>query len=172
MSDPSLLYYDPYDAAIDANPYPVWERLRNDAPLYYNEEHDFYALSRFSDVLAASLDWQNYSSARGTVIEYIDTTPPVTDAPEQDASFGMMIFMDPPGHDELRRLVNRAFTPRRVTALDARIRELCAELLEQQRGGSGFDYVEDFAAKIPTMVIGALLGVPNEDQDQLRNGAT
>jgi cytochrome P450 len=161
-------YYDPYDTAIDANPYPVWGRLRNDAPLYYNEEHDFYALSRFSDVLAASLDWQTYSSARGTVIEYIDTTLPVTDEPQQDSNFGMMIFMDPPGHDELRRLVNRAFTPRRVTALDARIRELCAELLEPRRGSPGFDYVEDFAAKIPTMVIGALLGVPNEDQDQLR----
>jgi cytochrome P450 len=161
-------YYDPYDAAIDADPYPAWRRLRDEAPLYYNEEHDFYALSRFADVHVASLDWQTYSSARGTVIEYIDTTPPVAGDPEPDFSFGMMIFMDPPGHDELRRLVSRAFTPRRVTALDARIRELCAAFLEPQRGGRGFDYVEDFAAKIPTMVIGALLGVPNEDQDQLR----
>ena len=161
-------YYDPYDAAIDADPYPVWQRLRDDAPLYYNEQHDFYALSRFADVHAASLDWQTCSSARGTVIEIIDTHPPFEGAPDSDASLGMMIFMDPPRHDELRRLVNRAFTPRRVAALDVRVRELCAEFLEPRRGSAGFAYVEDFAAKIPTMVIGALLGVPAEDQDQLR----
>jgi cytochrome P450 len=161
-------YYDPYDAAIDADPYPVWRRLRDDSPLYYNEQYDFYALSRFADVHAASLDWQTYSSARGTVVEIIDTDPPFEDAPDSDASLGMMIFMDPPRHDELRRLVNRAFTPRRVAALDGRVRELCAEFLEPRRGSAGFDYVEDFAAKIPTMVIGALLGVPSEDQDQLR----
>lgn len=161
-------YYDPYNAGIDADPYPVWKRLRDDAPLYYNEEHGFYALSRFSDVLAASLDWQTYSSARGTVLEFIDTNAPIGKTPESDPSFGMMIFMDPPRHDELRRLVSRAFTPRRVAALDVRIRELCAEFLEPQRAGAGFDYVEDFAAKIPTMVIGELLGVPKHDQDQLR----
>jgi cytochrome P450 len=161
-------YYDPYDAGIDADPYPAWRRLRDESPLYYNEEHDFYALSRFADVHTASLDWQTYSSARGTVIEFIDTSRPLTDDPDDDSSFGMMIFMDPPRHDELRRLVSRAFTPRRVTALDARVRELCAEFLDPELGGSGFDFVEDFAAKIPTMVIGALLGVPDEDQDQLR----
>ena len=81
----------------------------------------------------------------------------------------MMIFMDPPRHDELRRLVSRAFTPRRVAALDARVRELCARVPRARSAAvPGFDFVEDFAAKIPTMVIGALLGVPKEDQDQLR----
>jgi cytochrome P450 len=164
---PADLVYDPYDAAIDAAPHDVWRRLRDDAPLYYNEQYDFYALSRFADVLQASLDWPTYSSARGTVLELIDTTPPAEDAPASDA-FGMMIFMDPPGHDELRRLVSRAFTPRRVNALEGRTRELCARFLDPQRDGAGFDFVEDFAAKIPAMIIGALLGVPNEDQDQLR----
>jgi cytochrome P450 len=161
-------YYDPYDADIDADPYPVWRRLRDEAPLYYNEQHGFYALSRFADVHTASLDWQAYSSARGTVLEFIDTNAPLAGTPDSDPSFGMMIFMDPPRHDELRRLVSRAFTPRRIAALDVRVRELCAEFLEPQLGGPGFDYVEDFAAKIPTMVIGALLGVPKHDQDQLR----
>ena len=70
------LVYDPWDAAIDADPHPVWKRLRDEAPLYYNEQHDFYALSRFADVLSASLDWQTYSSARGTVLESIQTGPP------------------------------------------------------------------------------------------------
>jgi cytochrome P450 len=166
-SPPTELVYDPYDEAIDAAPYEVWRQLRDVAPLYYNEQYDFYAVSRFADVLAASLDWATYSSARGTVLELIDRTPPVEGAEAGDG-FGMMIFMDPPGHDELRRLVSRAFTPRRVAALETRTRDLCARFLDPQRGGTGFDFVEDFAAKIPAMLIGALLGVPNEDQDQLR----
>ncbi len=167
-SGPADLTYDPYDDVIDAAPHDVWRRLRDEAPLYYNEQYDFYALSRFADVMAASVDWQTYSSARGTVLEMIDTTPPDPTPPTTNDGYGMMIFMDPPGHDELRRLVSRAFTPRRVAALEERTRELCARFLDPQRDGTGFDYVEDFAAKIPAMLIGALLGVPNEDQDQLR----
>lgn len=161
------LVYDPYDPAIDRDPHPVWRRLRDEAPLYYNEEHGFYALSRFADVLAASLDWQTYSSARGTVLELMDTTRIRPGEPPGDR-FGMMIFMDPPRHDVLRGLVSRAFTPRRVASLEERVRALCAELLDPHRGGGEFDYVEDFAAKVPAMVIGALLGVPEADQDQLR----
>jgi cytochrome P450 len=163
------LVYDPWDAAIDADPHPVWKRLRDEAPLYYNEEHDFYALSRFADVLAASLDWQTYSSARGTVLESIQTgpPPPVTDAHDEMLA-GLMIFMDPPRHEEFRHLVSRAFTPRRVAALDERARALCAQFLDPLRDAERFDFVEEFAAKIPTMLIGALLGVPESDQDQLR----
>ena len=132
----SELAYDPYDDAIDAAPHGVWRRLRDEAPLYYNEQYDFYALSRFADVMAASLDWQTYSSAHGTVLEMIDTTPPAPDAVDSSDGFGMMIFMDPPGHDELRRLVSRAFTPRRVAALEERTRELCAQFLDPQRDGA------------------------------------
>jgi len=163
MSEP---YYDPYDADIDADPHPTWKRLRDEAPLYYNERYGFYALSRYDDVLAASLDWQTYSSARGTVLEMIDTSPQL----DGFSPYGgrMMIFMDPPPHDELRKLVSRAFTPRRVAVLEGRARELCQELLEAQADTSEFDYLEDFAARIPTMLIGALLGVPNQDQNQLR----
>jgi cytochrome P450 len=166
------LYYDPYDAAIDADPHPVWRRLRDEAPLYYNEEHDFYAVSRYEDVLTASTDWRTYSSAFGTVLEMIDTESAratyelVSNDPHE--TFSMMIFMDPPSHDVMRRLVSRAFTPRRVAEREGRLRELCTELLEPQVGGAGFDFVEDFAAKIPSMIIGALLGVPKPDQDQLR----
>jgi cytochrome P450 len=166
------LYYDPYDASIDVDPHPVWRRLRDEAPLYYNERHDFYALSRYDDVLAASLDWRTYSSARGTVLEMIDTTADASDdAAAERRTAGVhdiMIFMDPPRHDELRRLVSRAFTPRRVAALDARVRELCAQFLDPYRGGGTFDFVEECAAKIPAMIIGALLGVPAGDQDRLR----
>src|SRR5436190_8047386 len=162
------LYYDPYDAEIDADPYPVWKRMRDEAPLYYNERHDFYALTRFADVLQASLEWQTYSSARGTVLEMIDTTADDAEAAMADAGLGMMIFLDPPDHDDLRRVVSRAFTPRRVRTLEGRARQLCAQFLDPERDGDGFDYVEVLAAKIPTMVIGALLGIPDDDQDMLR----
>lgn len=162
----SDLYYDPYDAEIDTYPHAVWKRMRDEAPLYYNEQYDFYALSRYADVLAASLEWQTYSSARGTVLEMIETSP----ALDGFSPYGtkMMIFMDPPPHDELRKLVSRAFTPRRVSALEARTRELCRELLGAQAEGAGFDYLDDFAARIPVTLISALLGVPKEDQEQLR----
>ena len=65
------LNYDPYDREIDADPYPVYRRLRHEAPLYYNEPYDFYALSRFEDVQGALLDRETYSSARGSVLEFI-----------------------------------------------------------------------------------------------------
>jgi cytochrome P450 len=162
-----MAYFDPYDPAIDRDPYSVWRQLRDETPCYYNERYDFFALSRFADVLEASVDWRTYSSARGTVLEMIDTTKPVT--PDEDPEgLGMLIFMDPPPHDALRKLVSHSFTPRRVAELEGRVRELCGQFLDPYVGTSGFDYVEDFGAKIPAMIIGALLGVPSEDQDQLR----
>jgi cytochrome P450 len=169
MSTPvAEVYYDPYDAEIDRDPHPVWKRLRDEAPLYFNERYGFYALSRYEDVLNASLDWETFSSARSTVLEMIDTTPPSERDAGRDDSMNMMIFMDPPEHDDLRRLVSRAFTPRRVSSLDHRVRELCAELLDPLIGQGRFDYLDDFAARIPAMIIGALMGVPDDDQDQLR----
>ena len=150
--------YDPYDYEIDADPYPIFKRLRDEAPLYYNEQYGFWALSRFRDVLAASIDHQTFSSARGTVIELMDA--PLDDPP--------MIFMDAPQHTRFRKLVSRTFTRRRISLLEGRIRELAAGYLDPFVGSTGFDYVADFSAKLPVMVISSLLGVPKEDQEQLR----
>jgi len=152
------LVYDPYDYEIDANPYAVFRRLRDEAPLYYNEEYDFYALSRFKDVLEASLDHETFSSARGTVIELMDE--PMENPP--------MIFMDPPTHTRFRKLVGRALTPRRVREIEPRIRSLAVGYLDPLVGSGGFDFVADFSARLPVMVISSLLGVPEEDQEQLR----
>src|SRR6478736_2875239 len=99
------LYYDPYDFEIDSDPYPVWQRLRDEQPLYYNERYDFFALSRFDDVERASVDWNTYSSAKGTILELIKSgmaMPP-----------GSIIFEDPPAHDIHRGLLSRVFTPRK-----------------------------------------------------------
>jgi len=152
------VYYDPYDYAIDADPHPVWKRMRDEAPLYRNERYDFWALSRFADVLEASVDVETYSSADGTVLEMMGKIP----EPHS------MIFQDPPEHTKLRKLVSRAFSPRRIDQLAVRVRELVRGYLEPMVGRGGFDYVEDFGAKLPAMVIGSLLGVPEEDQDQVR----
>jgi len=151
-------YYDPYDYAIDADPHPVWRRLRDETPLYRNDRYDFWALSRFADVYDASVDWKTYSSARGTVLEMIDKIP----EPRS------MIFQDPPEHEALRKLVSRAFSPKRIAALESRIRELVVGYLDRYVGSDGFDFVADFGALLPAMVIGSMLGVPAEEQDTVR----
>ncbi len=161
VATPTPIVYDPYDYAIDANPHPVWKRLRDEAPCYYNEHHDFYALSRFDDVLAAHLDPATFSSAHTTVLEMME--------PEPNAFVqSMMIFMDPPAHTRYRKLVSRAFTPRHMSSLEPRIRTLAARFLDDFVGAGSFDYVGDFGARLPVMVISALLGAPEEDEEQLR----
>jgi cytochrome P450 len=152
------LVYDPYDYATDADPYPIFKRLRDEAPVYWNEQYGFWALSRFHDVLAAHIDHETFSSARGTVIELMDH--PMANPP--------MIFMDPPQHTRFRKLVRRTFTRRSVGGLEGRIRQLCADYLDHFVGSGGFDYVADFGARLPVMVISSLLGAPEEDQEQLR----
>src|SRR5882724_10245236 len=128
------VYWDPYNHAQRISPYETWRRLRDEQPCYHNEQYGFYALSRFDDVLQASLDTETFSSAYGITLDGI---PIKIDIP-------MMIMMDPPQHDVLRKVVSRAYTPRRVNALEGRIRELCAQYLEQYVGSDGFDYVRDF----------------------------
>jgi len=149
------LYYDPFDEVIDAHPYEVWRRMRDEAPVYRNDRYDFYALSRFDDVEAAHLDPRTFSSAHGTVLEIMSSNR---------IPMEQLIFMDPPDHTRLRGLVSRAFTPRRVSALEQRIRELCNGFLDEQAGNRSFDFVQDYGARLPAMVIASLLGVPIEDQ--------
>jgi cytochrome P450 len=156
------LYYDPYDFEIDANPHRVWRRMRDEAPLYRNDKYDFWALSRFSDVEAALQDWRTYSSAKGTLLELIKATwqPPP----------GMFIFEDPPLHDVHRKLLSRVFTPRRMAAIEPQIRTYCARSLDPLVGSGGFDFVADLGAQMPMRVIGMLLGIPEEDQEAIRDG--
>jgi cytochrome P450 len=159
VPDTKSLYWDPFDVAIDRDPYEIWRRLRDDAPVYHNEQYDFYALSRFDDVEMAHRSPETFSSAHGTVLEMMSSHPVRT---------GQMIFIDPPEHTMLRALVSRAFTPRRVSQLEEHIRELARGLLDAQRGKSEFDFVQDFAARLPAEVIASLLGVPAADRDAVR----
>ena len=154
-------YYDPFDFEIDADPYPTWRRLRGEAPLYRNERYDFYALSRFDDVAAAFKDWRTYSSAKGTVLEIIKSGLRVPQ--------GMIIFEDPPLHDYHRGLVSRVFTPKRMNALESKLREFCARSLNPHAGAGRFDFIADLGAQMPMRAIGMLLGIPEQDQNTLRD---
>jgi cytochrome P450 len=158
VPQPPDLVYDPYDYAIDADPHPVWRRLRDEAPCYHNDRYDFWALSRFADVLGASLDHESFRSGRGTVLELIDRLDEPTP----------MIFKDPPEHTRLRKLVSRAFSPRRIAQLEERVRRIARSYLEARVGSGGFDYVADFGARLPVMVISSMLGIPEEDREQIR----
>jgi cytochrome P450 len=157
---PDDLRWDPFDESLKDDPHPVWRRLRDEAQVYYNEQYDFWALSRFDDIDRAHRDPQRYSSAHSTVLESMT---------EEAQTEGMMIFLDPPEHTALRRLVSKAFTPRRVAELEDEIRILCADLLDAQQGQNSFDYVQDFGARLPATVIAMLLGVPPSDREDVRH---
>jgi cytochrome P450 len=157
--DTEPLAWDPLDEKYKVDPHPVWKRLRDEAPLYYNEQWDFYAVSRFADVDAFSRDPKTFVSSHGTVMEMIGPDP---------TEMEIMIFMDPPEHTRYRRLVSKAFTPRRMKTLEEDIRALCVRLLDGLAGRSSFDYVQDFGARVPAYVIATLLGVDPEDRDMVR----
>jgi cytochrome P450 len=158
MSD---VYYDPYDIAIDADPYPVFRRLREEAPLYYNEAHDFYAVSRFDDVERGYLDPKTFISGRGGIIELIRANVAMPS--------GVLIFEDPPVHTIHRRLMSRVFSANRVAALEPQIRKFCAHSLDPLIGAEEFDFIADLGAQMPMRVIGMLLGIPEQDQETVRD---
>jgi len=155
------LSYDPYDAEVDRDPYPAWKRLRDEAPLYRNEQYDFFALSRFEDVERGLLDWQTFSSARSDILEIIHANP--------DLPPGLILFEDPPVHDAHRGVVSRVFTPKAMNALEPKVREYCARCLDPLVGTGGFDFVRDLGAEMPMRTIGHLLGIPEQDQRAVRD---
>ena len=150
------VYYDPFDFDIDDDPYPVWKRLREEAPLYYNEKHDFYALSRYEDVARELPNWQTYRSGRGTTMDIIKSgleVPP-----------GVILFEDPPLHDLHRKLLSRVFTPRRMEAIEPLTRQFCERALDPLIGSGRFDFIADLGSQIPMRTIGYLLGIPEQGQ--------
>jgi cytochrome P450 len=153
------LEYDPYSYEIDVDPYPLYARLMEEAPAYYNERLDFWALTRFDHCLDAFLDWETYSSAQGTVLEMMGKPVPT-----------LMIFMDPPRQTRLRNLVNKAFTLRQIGTLEPAIRKIAVGYLDRilERGDGRCDIVKEFTAKLPMDVISTLLGIPKGDRDMVR----
>ncbi len=155
------LGYSPYDYAIHEDPYPTYARLRAEAPVYRNDALDFWALSRHRDVLSAFRDVDHFSNAYGVSLD------PAAFGPDAHRAMSFLA-MDPPSHTRLRSLVGKSFTPRRVAELEPRVRQLAIEHLEPALERGSFDFVADFAGKLPMDVISELVGVPKADRAELR----
>lgn len=162
-TSPVALYYDPFDFAIDDDPYPVWKRMRAEAPLYYNDRYNFYALSRFDDVAAALPDWGTFRSGRGTTADILFQNLEVPP--------GILLFEDPPLHDLHRKLLSKVFTPRRMLAVEDLVRRFCRRALDPLVGAGGFDFITHLGALMPMQTIGYLLGIPEQDQANIRDTA-
>ena len=152
-----LLSFNPFAYEMHEDPYPTYARLREEAPCYHNEEMGFWTLSRFDDVLEGYRDWENFTSTRGIALEEVGR-----------GSAPSMIGMDPPRQTKLRKLIVRAFNPKRVGALEPRVRALTTGFLDQLVEEGECDLIERFAALLPSDVISTLLGVPQEDHSSLR----
>ena len=157
----SEVHYSPYDIELNADPYPMLQRLRDEAPLYYNAEHDFYAVSRFSDVSKGLVDHETFSSGRGAILEWIKGG--------MEVPSGIVSFEDPPIHDIHRKLLARMFTPRKINELAEKIRQFCSRSLDPLVGTGRFDFVRDLGAQMPMRVIGMLLGIPDDDLEAVRD---
>jgi cytochrome P450 len=155
------LTYSPYHYAIHENPYPTYERLREEAPLYHDTELGFWAISRHADVAAAFRDHERFSSINGVSLD------PSAWGPH---AHRMMSFLalDPPSHTRMRSLVSKGFTPRRVLELEADILRLTRRYLEPAVARGEFDAVTDFAGRLPMDVISEMMGVPEADRDEVR----
>lgn len=154
----STLVFDPFSEEYFTNPYDTYRRMRDEAPVYYNEQYDFYAITRHTDVATAFKDFETYSSAKGITLDQVladETYDP------------LIIMMDPPDHRRMRGLVNKVFTPRAITAQEPVVRNMIIKYLTQANPDD-FDVVADFSALFPVEVIATMLGVPEEHRQQIR----
>ncbi len=161
-STPNNLYYDPYQVELWRDPYPTYERMRREAPVYYNSEHDFFAVSHFNDVRAGLIDSDAFISGRSDILELNKAdiqVPP-----------GTFIFMDAPSHMVYRTLAQRFFAPRRMRELEIGIRKITQQCLDKIVGRDEFDIIADIGAQIPMRIIGTMLGIPEQDFDKVREG--
>ncbi len=157
----TALRYSPYAYEIHEDPYPTYRRLRDEAPVFHNAEVGFWALSRHADVVAGFRDSARLSSAEGVSLDPAATGPNA----HRTMSF---LAMDPPRHGRMRGLVSRGFTPRRVAEMEPRIRELTRAHLDRALEAGSFDFIGDFAGKLPMDVISELMGVPEADRAEVR----
>ena len=153
--------FDPYSEDFFCAPFETYRRMRDEAPVYYSEKYDFWALTRYDDVAAAVKDHETFSSAKGVTLDIVK-------APEAVSPIGKIIIsLDPPEHERMRKLVNRVFTPRAIASLEQMVRDTIDRYVNQLDPAS-FDAVADFAALFPVEIITSMLGVPADDRQQLR----
>ena len=162
MAQPEDLHYNPYSFAVHDDPYVTYRRLREEAPAYWNDELQFWALSRFEDVLEAFRDFETYSSASGIALEHRGT---------EEGGGKQMIMLDPPDHTALRKLVSRVFTGRRVANMEDEIRRIVDHYLDAVIESGHCDLVADLTGPFPMDVISAILGIAEGDREHLREAA-
>jgi cytochrome P450 len=148
--------FNPFDHETQANPYPVYRWMRDEAPVYHNEKVGFWALSRYDDVLQAHLDPTTFTSGHGPTIEVMD------------GPLDALVGTDDPAHEWQRKLVSRLFTPRAVNKLENHVRAVAGEILDAARERNGLDVVRDFSGYLPMVVISEMLGLPVEVRAELR----
>ena len=152
--------FDPFSRDFFDDPYDTYAALRDHAPCYYSEQYDFYALSRFDDVVTAHRDHATFTSTHGQTYEQLSSGEP--------AELGSIISMDPPEHTRYRALVSRAFTPMSIGNYEALVREIINGYLDPLMGRRQFDILEEFSAPFPVEIISTILGVPPERRQQIR----
>ena len=150
----TVMEFNPLSDDFFDDPYDTYKWLRDEAPCYHNERMGFWALSRFEDVVTAHRDWKTFTSTHGLTLDQL------TDPDNAAAQAPMIITMDPPAHDRMRKLVSRAFTPRAITSMDDIAQRIINHYLDQVHGEREFDAVEDWAAPCQVEIISAILGVP------------
>jgi cytochrome P450 len=155
------LDYDPYDHEIIRNPHSLFRRMREAGRLYYSDRHAFYAVSRFDDIEGILLNREVFVSRKGVTLDILKSG--------MEIPKGTLIFEDPPSHTIHRALLSRMFTARRVASLEPDIRRLCQTLLDPFVGAGGFDFVADFGSQVPMRVISMLVGIPESDQESVRD---
>ncbi|GFG51214.1 cytochrome P450 [Mycolicibacterium agri] len=155
------LVFDPFSQDFFNGAYETYRRMRDEAPVYYNEEHDFYALTRHEDVAPGFKDFETYSSRYGVDLASIRNGLPTEAGPR------MIIFMDPPEHRNMRSLLNKVFTPRAIQAQRQNVIDKVEKYISRL-DPNGFDAVQEFTAPFPVEVITTMLGVPEEHAQQVR----
>jgi cytochrome P450 len=161
VDQPTDVYWDPFDPEMNAFPYELFRRMRDEAPLYYSEQYGFYALTRADDVEKSFTDPKRLISSHGATVDFV-IIPDIKFPP------GIFIFEDAPQHTKHRGLLARVFTPRRMLDLEPQVRDFCARSLDPLVGSGGFDFVTDYANIVSSRSIGLLLGIPEEDQMEVR----
>ncbi len=160
-NDTEEIEFDPYSATYFNDPYDLYRRMRDEAPVLHNEKIGFYAISRWDDVVDAERDWATYSSAYGIELDSLTRG-------EIMHEYESLIMMDPPRHDRLRALVSRVFTPRAIALLEPTVREVITAYLDALGGRDHVDLLSEFATYFPVEVISRMLGIPTEGRQQVR----
>src|ERR1700749_2321558 len=159
--DDSPMEFDPYSDSFFDNPYETYRWMRDEAPVYYSERWDFYALTRHEDVVAAHRDWETFSSAYGVTLDGLRM--------RQRLNAKMLIIMDPREHERLRKLVRQVFTKAAIANLEPLVTDVVTSYVCALDGKADFDLVADFAALFPVEIISSMLGVPTGERQQIRH---